>query len=59
VLILGEPGNGLDPAGVAWLRDLLRRLAGEGRTVLVSSHLLAEVAQTAGHVIVIDHGRLI
>jgi len=58
VLILDEPGNGLDPAGVAWLRDLLRRLAGEGRTVLVSSHLLAEVAQTAGQVIVIDRGRL-
>jgi ABC-2 type transport system ATP-binding protein len=58
VLILDEPGNGLDPAGVAWLRDLLRRLAGEGRTVLVSSHLLAEVAQTADQVIVIDHGRL-
>jgi ABC-2 type transport system ATP-binding protein len=58
VLILDEPGNGLDPAGVAWLRDLLRRLAGEGRTVLVSSHLLAEVAQTAGRVIVIDRGRL-
>jgi ABC-2 type transport system ATP-binding protein len=59
VLILDEPGNGLDPAGVAWLRDLLRQLAGEGRTVLVSSHLLAEVAQTADQVIVIDHGRLI
>ena len=59
VLILDEPGNGLDPAGVAWLRDLLRRLGGEGRTVLVSSHLLAEVAQTADQVIVIDHGRLI
>ena len=59
VLILDEPGNGLDPAGVAWLRDLLRQLASEGRTVLVSSHLLAEVAQTASHVIVIDHGRLI
>jgi ABC-2 type transport system ATP-binding protein len=58
VLILDEPGNGLDPAGVAWLRGLLRRLAGEGRTVLVSSHLLAEVAQTAGQVIVIDRGRL-
>jgi len=58
VLILDEPGNGLDPAGVAWLRDLLRHLAAEGRTVLVSSHLLAEVAQTAGQVIVIDHGRL-
>jgi len=59
VLILDEPGNGLDPAGVAWLRGFLRRLASEGRTVLVSSHLLAEVAQTAGQVIVIDRGRLI
>jgi ABC-2 type transport system ATP-binding protein len=58
VLILDEPGNGLDPAGVAWLRGLLRQLASEGRTVLVSSHLLAEVAQTASQVIVIDHGRL-
>jgi ABC-2 type transport system ATP-binding protein len=58
VLILDEPGNGLDPAGVAWLRGLLRQLASEGRTVLVSSHLLAEVAQTAGQVIVIDHGQL-
>ena len=59
VLILDEPGNGLDPAGVAWLRGLLRGLAGEGRTVLVSSHLLAEVAQTASQVIVIDRGRLL
>ena len=59
VLILDEPGNGLDPAGVAWLRGFLRHLAGEGRTVLVSSHLLAEVAQTADQVIVIDHGRLV
>jgi len=59
VLILDEPGNGLDPAGVAWLRGLLRGLAGEGRTVLVSSHLLAEVAQTSSQVIVIDRGRLI
>jgi ABC-2 type transport system ATP-binding protein len=59
VLILDEPGNGLDPAGVTWLRGLLRGLAGEGRTVLVSSHLLAEVAQTAGQVIVIDRGRLL
>ena len=59
VLIFDEPGNGLDPAGVAWLRGFLRRLGGEGRTVLVSSHLLAEVAQTADQVIVIDHGRLI
>ena len=59
VLILDEPGNGLDPAGVAWLRGLLRGLAGEGRTVLVSSHLLAEVALTASQVIVIDRGRLL
>jgi len=59
VLILDEPGNGLDPAGVAWLRGLLHQLGGEGRTVLVSSHLLAEVAQTADQVIVIDHGRLV
>jgi ABC-2 type transport system ATP-binding protein len=59
VLILDEPGNGLDPAGVAWLRDVLRQLASKGRTVLVSSHLLTEVAQTADQVIVIDHGRLI
>ena len=58
VLILDEPGNGLDPAGVTWLRGFLRRLAGEGRAVLVSSHLLAEVAQTAGQVIVIDRGQL-
>ena len=59
VLILDEPGNGLDPGGVAWLRGLLRGLAGEGRTVLVSSRLLAEVAQTASQVIVIDRGRLV
>ena len=59
VLILDEPGNGLDPAGVAWLRGLLRGLAGEGRTVLVPSHLLAEVAQTASQLIVIDRGRLL
>ena len=59
LLILDEPGNGLDPAGVAWLRDLLRRLGRAGRTVLVSSHLLAEVAQTADQVIVINRGRLI
>jgi ABC-2 type transport system ATP-binding protein len=59
VLILDEPGNGLDPAGVTWLRGLLRQLGAQGRTVLVSSHLLAEVAQTADEVIVIDGGRLI
>jgi ABC-2 type transport system ATP-binding protein len=58
-LVLDEPVTGLDPAGVAWLRTLLRGLADEGRTVLVSSHLLAEVAQTVDDVIVINCGRLI
>jgi ABC-2 type transport system ATP-binding protein len=57
-LVLDEPANGLDPAGVWWLRTLLRSLATEGRTVLVSSHLLAELAQAVDDVIVIDHGRL-
>jgi hypothetical protein len=56
---LGRWDCNLNPAGVAWLRGFLHQLGGEGRTVLVSSHLLAEVAQTAGQVIVIDHGRLI
>jgi ABC-2 type transport system ATP-binding protein len=59
VLILDEPANGLDPAGVLWLRGFLRRLGDEGRTVLVSSHILAEVAQFADHAIVIDRGRLV
>jgi ABC-2 type transport system ATP-binding protein len=59
VLILDEPSNGLDPAGVLWLRGFLRRLGDEGRTVLVSSHILAEVAQFADHAIVIDRGRLV
>jgi ABC-2 type transport system ATP-binding protein len=59
VLILDEPANGLDPDGVRWLRELLRRLAGEGRTALVSSHLLAEAAQTVDEVIILDRGRLI
>jgi ABC-2 type transport system ATP-binding protein len=58
-LVLDEPANGLDPAGVLWLRTLLRSLTDEGRTVLVSSHLLAELAQTVDDVIVIDRGRLI
>jgi ABC-2 type transport system ATP-binding protein len=58
LLILDEPANGLDPAGVRWLRTFLRRLGAEGRTVLVSSHLLAEVAQTVDRVLIIDHGRL-
>jgi ABC-2 type transport system ATP-binding protein len=59
VLILDEPANGLDPAGVLWLRGFLRRLGAEGRTVLVSSHILAEVAQFADHAVVIDRGRLV
>ena len=59
VLILDEPANGLDPNGVRWLRELLGRLAGEGRTVLVSSHLLAEAAQTVDEVIILDRGQLI
>jgi ABC-2 type transport system ATP-binding protein len=57
VLVLDEPGNGLDPQGIRWLRDLLRSLAAEGRTVLVSSHILAEVAQTVDDVVVISRGR--
>ncbi|MGZ4463085.1 MAG: ABC transporter ATP-binding protein [Gaiellaceae bacterium] len=59
LLILDEPANGLDPAGVRWLRTFLRTLASEGRTVLVSSHLLAEVAQTVDQVVIIDRGRLL
>jgi ABC-2 type transport system ATP-binding protein len=57
VLVLDEPANGLDPQGIRWLRDLLRSLAAEGRAVLISSHLLAEVAQTVDNVIVISRGR--
>jgi ABC-2 type transport system ATP-binding protein len=59
VLILDEPANGLDPEGVRWLRRLLRGLAGQGRTVLVSSHVLAEVAQTADRVVILNRGRLV
>jgi ABC-2 type transport system ATP-binding protein len=59
VLVLDEPTNGLDPDGVRWLRDMLRGFAAEGRTVLVSSHLLAEVAQTVDEVVVIAGGRLV
>ena len=58
VLILDEPSNGLDPQGIAWLRDLLRHLAAEGRTVLVSSHVLAEMAQTVDDVVIVSRGRL-
>jgi ABC-2 type transport system ATP-binding protein len=59
VLILDEPANGLDPQGIRWLRDFLRSMAAEGRTVLVSSHVLAEVAQTVDDVVVIHRGRLV
>jgi ABC-2 type transport system ATP-binding protein len=58
-VVLDEPANGLDPLGVRWLRTLLRDLADEGRTVLVSSHQLAELAQTVEDVILIDGGRLV
>lgn len=57
-IVLDEPANGLDPEGVRWIRALLRRLAGEGRTVLLSSHMLDEVAQIAEDVVVIAGGRL-
>jgi ABC-2 type transport system ATP-binding protein len=59
VLLLDEPVNGLDPEGVRWIRGLMRSLAAEGRTVLVSSHLISELAQTADRVIVIGRGRLL
>ncbi len=58
ILVLDEPSNGLDPAGMAWLRDLLKRLALEGRTVLVSSHVLSEVQQTVNNVVIIQAGTL-
>jgi len=59
LLVLDEPANGLDPEGVRWLRDFLRSFAAEGHTVLVSSHVLAEVAQTVDQVLIINHGRLV
>lgn len=59
ILILDEPANGLDPAGIAWLRKFLRGLAEEGRTILVSSHQLAEMQNTVDDVIIINHGKLI
>jgi ABC-2 type transport system ATP-binding protein len=59
VLILDEPGNGLDPEGIAWLRSFLRGFAAQGRTVLVSSHLLAEIEQTADHLVVVTRGRCV
>ena len=59
VLILDEPTNGLDPEGVRWLRNLLRGLAAEGTAVLISSHMLAEVAQTVDQVVIVDRGRAV
>jgi ABC-2 type transport system ATP-binding protein len=59
ILIFDEPVNGLDPEGISWIRTLMRALAAEGRTVLVSSHLISEMALTADHLIVIGRGRLI
>jgi ABC-2 type transport system ATP-binding protein len=59
ILILDEPINGLDPDGILWIRNLLRSLAAEGRTVLVSSHLMSEMALTAEHLVVIGRGRLL
>jgi ABC-2 type transport system ATP-binding protein len=59
VLVLDEPANGLDPGGIRWLRRLLRELAAEGRTVVVSSHVLAEMQQTVDEVLILDRGRLL
>jgi ABC-2 type transport system ATP-binding protein len=59
LLVLDEPANGLDPEGVRWLRDFLRAFAAEGKTVFVSSHVLAEVAQTVDRVVIINRGRLV
>ena len=59
ILVLDEPANGLDPAGIRWLRDMLRDTAAQGRTVLVSSHVLSEMAQTVSDVVVIHKGRVV
>jgi ABC-2 type transport system ATP-binding protein len=59
VLILDEPANGLDPAGIRWLRTMLRQFADNGGTVLISSHVLAEMAQTVDHVVIIARGRFV
>ena len=59
VLLLDEPVNGLDPEGIRWIRNLLKSLAAQGRTVLVSSHLISEIAATADHLIVVGQGRLL
>jgi ABC-2 type transport system ATP-binding protein len=58
-LILDEPSNGLDPEGIVWLRNLLRALAAAGRTILISSHLMAEMALTADHLVIVGRGRLV
>jgi len=59
VLVLDEPANGLDPVGITWVREMLRYLAGQGKTVLVSSHQLAEMEHTADNIVIIDKGRLV
>ena len=59
VLVLDEPSNGLDPEGIRWLRGFLRHLSREGKTILVSSHLLQEVEQTVDEVVIIANGRLV
>jgi ABC-2 type transport system ATP-binding protein len=59
VLVLDEPINGLDPEGIRWIRGLLQKLAAEGRTVLVSSHLLSEVQQSVDRVVIISRGRIV
>ncbi|GAB2707063.1 ABC transporter ATP-binding protein [Kitasatospora kifunensis] len=59
ILMFDEPVNGLDPEGILWIRNLMKRLAGEGRTVFVSSHLMSEMALTAEHLVVIGRGRLL
>ncbi len=59
VLLFDEPVNGLDPEGILWIRDLMRNLASEGRTIFVSSHLMSEMERTADHVIVIGRGRMV
>ncbi len=58
VLLFDEPANGLDPAGIAWLRGLLRQLAAEGRTIVLASHLLSEITQTVDHVLIVSAGQL-
>jgi ABC-2 type transport system ATP-binding protein len=59
ILIFDEPVNGLDPEGIRWIRTLLKQLAGEGRTIFLSSHLMSEMEETADHVLVISRGRLV